>query len=74
MKTNNADFYYLNQLHEIVKDDKIPVENIKKLNFSQSILDNIFFRDFDDDGFISIDDYLIAYNCYEENQVLLRNL
>jgi hypothetical protein len=62
MKTNNADFYYLNQLHEIVKDDKIAVENIKKLNYSQSILDNIFFRDFDDDGFISIDDYLIAYN------------
>lgn len=63
MQTVTTDFIELNQVKEFLKrHHSINVNDIKKENLGQSILNNKFFHDFDMDGQITFDDYNIAWN------------
>ena len=63
MKPTQSDFYQLNQVSKLTSSgQEIDVNSINKENFSQSILDNVYFKDFNNDGYITYEDYLIAWN------------
>ena len=63
MKIFSDDKQRLTQLRELVNSHReIPVSELKKTRFNQSIIDNIFVEDFDGDKTITNADYLICSN------------
>jgi len=63
MRVLSKDYYELEQLKRYVSDGKsFRVEDLKKEVVGQAILDNKYFHDFDLDGVVTYNDYLIAWN------------